>query len=172
MRKRIDLTIYAFRKQNGSVQRKMPIFRKVKETEIADVAVLEKNIFSDAWSCESIFETYGQSNAMIVIAEEESRIVGYCILYFVLDEGEIARIGVDESLRGRGIGRGLLDFVKTYCVQNKIERLLLDVRESNARARKFYEQYGFEFDGIRKNFYEQPKEHAVLMSMTINNLFH
>lgn len=150
----------------------MPIFRKVEETEIANVAILEKNIFSDAWSRDGIAETYRQSNAVIVVAEEDGSIVGYCIFYYVMDEGEIARIGVDNNLRGQGIGRGLLDYVCTFCCENGIERLLLDVRESNIGARRFYEQYGFVIDGMRKDFYDAPKEYAVLMSMTINNLFH
>lgn len=150
----------------------MPIFRRIKETEIAYVAALEKNIFSDAWSENSISETFRQSNAIIVVAEEEKNIVGYCIFYYVMDEGEIVRIGVDEKLRGQGTGRGLLDYVCAYCKEKGIERLLLDVREGNLGARRFYEKYGFTVDGIRKDFYEQPKEHAVLMSMAINNLFH
>ncbi len=150
----------------------MPIFRKIEEAEIAKVAVLEKNIFSDAWSQDSISETYRQSNAIIVVAEEDSNIVGYCIFYYVMDEGEIARIGVDEKLRGQGVGRSLLDYVCAFCHKNEIERLLLDVRESNTSARRFYEKYGFVIDGLRKDFYDAPKEHAVLMSMTINNLFH
>lgn len=150
----------------------MPIFRKIEEAEIAKVAVLEKNIFSDAWSQDGISETYRQSNAMIVVAEEDANIVGYCIFYYVMDEAEIARIGVDENLRGQGIGRGLLNYTCAFCHENGVERLLLDVRESNTGARRFYEQYGFTVDGMRKDFYDAPKEHAVLMSITINNLFH
>ena len=150
----------------------MLIFRRMKETEVAEVATLEQHIFSDAWSKDSISETNCQPNTRVVVAEEDGAIVGYCILYYVMDEGEIARIGVNKELRGRGIGRGLLDDVCDFCRENEIARLLLDVRESNADARRFYEKYGFTIDGIRKDFYDAPKEHAVLMSMTINNLFH
>ena len=150
----------------------MPVFRKIEENEIADVAILEKCIFSDFWSEASIAETYRQEQALIVVAEEKGDIVGYCILYHVMDEGEIARIGVKKELQGQGIGQGLLQFVRAFCEEHKIGRLLLDVRESNASARRFYEKYGFTIDGVRKDFYEQPKEHAILMSMTINNLFH
>ena len=150
----------------------MPVFRKIREEEIADVAILEKNIFPDAWSQSNILETYKQSQAIILGAEEDEKIVGYCIFYYVMDEGEIARIGVKEELRGRGIGRGILNAICEFCKAHGVERLLLDVRESNETARRFYEQYGFTVDGMRKDFYEQPKEHAVLMSMTIDSLFH
>lgn len=142
-------------------------FRKLTENDIEQVAKLEQENFTDAWSVLGIQETSLQSQALIVVAEMEGAIVGYCILYHVLDEGEIARIAVSNSFRRQGIGRGILDFVSQYCVEEQVRRLLLDVREGNRTARKFYEQYGFTEDGIRKAFYDNPKEDAVLMSMTI-----
>lgn len=145
----------------------MPVFRKMIDADVERVAELEKNIFSDAWTSKSIYETSGQQQAFIVVAEEKGEIAGYCIVYYVLDEGEIARIAVDDRYRRQGVGRGLLDYTCECCREKCVERLLLDVRESNESARAFYKNYGFEEDGIRKNFYEMPKEHAVLMSMLI-----
>lgn len=145
----------------------MLIFRNVIENDISNIAVLEKSVFSDAWTKQSIYETFCQNQAFIVVAESEGKLVGYCIVYYALDEGEIARIAVDEKVRRQGVGRGLLDYVCECCKEKQIGRLLLDVRESNVGARAFYQQYGFAEDGIRKNFYEQPKENAVLMSRNI-----
>lgn len=142
----------------------MLVFRKMTEVDADQVACLEADIFSDAWTINSIQETLRQKQAFIAVAEMEGRIVGYCILYYVLDEGEIARIAVDKTTRKQGVGKGILDYVSDSCKKLGVERLLLDVRESNEIARRFYERYGFAVDGIRKNFYEQPKEHAVLMS--------
>lgn len=142
----------------------MLVFRNIAETDIPNVAALEACTFSDAWTEQSVYETFCQSQAFIAVAESEDELVGYCIVYYVLDEGEIARIAVDEKARRKGVGRGLLDYVCKCCQEKQIERLLLDVRESNVGARAFYQHYGFEEDGIRKNFYEQPKENAVLMS--------
>lgn len=145
----------------------MLVFRKMTEKDISSVAALEAKVFSDAWTERSVHETYCQSQAFITVAESEGELVGYCIVYYVLDEGEIARIAVDEKMRRQGVGRGLLDYTCEICVRNQIEHLLLDVRESNKSARAFYKQYGFVEDGIRKNFYESPKENAVLMSKNI-----
>lgn len=142
----------------------MLVFRNITETDIPNVATLEAHGFSDAWTAQSICETFCQSQAFIAVAEMDDQLAGYCIVYYVLDEAEIARIAVDENVRRQGVGRGLLDYVCACCKEKKIERLLLDVRESNAGARAFYQQYGFAEDGIRKNFYDQPKENAVLMS--------
>lgn len=142
----------------------MLVFRKMTEVDVEQVASLESDIFSDAWTANSIQETLEQNQAFIVVAEMGDQIVGYCILYYALDEGEIARIAVHKIARKQGVGKGILDYVSVLCKELGVERLLLDVRESNETARRFYENYGFTVDGVRKNFYEQPKEHAVLMS--------
>ncbi len=147
-------------------------FRKLEEADIDRVAALEERTFSDAWTRNSIYETFCQGQAFITVAEDDGDVAGYCIIYYVLDEGEIARIAVDERWRRKGVGRGLLDYTCECCREKQIERLLLDVRENNEGARAFYKDYGFCEDGIRKNFYEMPKEHAVLMSMLIDNLSH
>lgn len=145
----------------------MQIFRNMTEQDVAQIAELEKKVFSDAWTSTGIYETFGQNQAFIAVAECDGEIAGYCIIYYVMDEGEIARIAVDEKVRRQGVGRGLLDFVCECCKMKNVYRLLLDVRESNESARRFYEQYGFAVDGVRKNFYDQPKENAVLMSKNI-----
>ena len=145
----------------------MPVFRKITEKDISQIADLEAKVFPDAWTEQSIYETFCQEQAFIAMAELDEEMVGYCIVYYVLDEGEIARIAVDEKARRKGVGRRLLDYVCECCKEKQIERLLLDVRESNTGARAFYQQYGFAEDGIRKNFYDQPKENAILMSKNI-----
>lgn len=145
----------------------MPVFRKGFIEDIEQIADLEARIFSDAWTSRSLQDTFAQKHAFITVAEHDGFVVGYCIIYHVLDEGEIARIAVSSGLRDRGIGKGLLDYTCECCREKQVERLLLDVRESNITARTFYEKYGFDTDGIRKNFYEMPKEDAVLMSFQL-----
>ena len=139
-------------------------FRNGLEKDIASIAKLEQEAFTDAWSEQNIGETLKQKQAFITVAEEGGNVVGYCIIYHVLDEGEIARIAVDKTLRRQGIGQGLLNYTCRCCVEKCIERLCLDVRQGNDAAKRFYDQYGFTQDGIRKGFYENPKEDAVLMS--------
>jgi len=138
--------------------------RNVREDDIKKIAKLEQLTFLDAWTEKSIQETFLQPQAFIVIAETEEVLAGYCVIYYVLDEGEIARIAVNPTLRRQGVGRKILDYVKSVCEEKRITTLLLDVRESNESARSFYKTYGFVEDGVRKNFYDMPKEHAVLMS--------
>lgn len=142
----------------------MPIFRKGTEEDIKQIAELEAKTFSDAWTARSVRETLEQRQAFITVAELDSLFAGYCIIYYVMDEAEIARIAISEEVRRRGVGKGLLDYTCECCREKQIERLLLDVRESNEGAIAFYEKYGFRTDGIRKNFYDLPQENAVLMS--------
>ena len=145
----------------------MTIIRKISENDIEAVVALESEIFSDPWSARSIKETYEQKHALVLGAYQEDTLIGYVIFYYIIDEGEIARIAVSPSHRRQGVAdqifAGLLDF----CSQNDIERILLDVRVSNEAAIAFYRKSGFAEDGIRKNFYDNPKEHALLMSTSV-----
>ena len=145
----------------------MPIFRKGIQEDIKPIAELEKKTFSDAWTEKSVRDTFEQKQAFITVVEVEGTVVGYCITYYVMDEAEIARIAICEAVRRNGIGNGLLQYTCECCRERGVERLLLDVRESNAGAIAFYEHYGFQTDGVRKHFYELPKEDAVLMSMSL-----
>lgn len=145
----------------------MLIFRDGTQEDIKHIAKLEAENFADAWSCTSIGETLAQKNAFVGVVEQANAIVGYCIVYYVMDEAEITRIAVGETVRRQGVGRGLLDYVCKCCEKRQIERVLLDVRESNSSARSFYEHYGFGQDGVRKNFYENPKEDGILMSLVL-----
>ncbi len=145
----------------------MPIFRNGTEKDIAYIAELEVKTFSDAWTEQSVRDTYEQTQAFITVAEDDERLLGYCIIYYVMDEAEIARIAVSESARRQGIGKGLLDYTCKCCREKQIERILLDVRESNEGAIAFYKKHGFQTDGIRRNFYECPRENAMLMSMSL-----
>ena len=145
----------------------MLIVRNMIESDVESIATMESAVFSDAWTAKSIEDTYNQPQAFIVTAELDGKVAGYCIVYFVLDEGEIARIAVDNCFRRQGVGRKLLEQVERTCKEKGIIRLMLDVRESNESARAFYKSLGFEVDGVRKNFYEMPKENAVLMSKVL-----
>ena len=145
----------------------MPIFRNGTGQDIEHIAELEAKTFSDAWTESGVRDTFGQKQAFITVAEDDGRLIGYCIIYYVMDEAEIARIAICETVRRTGVGKGLLHYTCECCREKQIERLLLDVRESNESAIAFYKNYGFQTDGMRKNFYEMPKEDAVLMSISL-----
>jgi ribosomal-protein-alanine N-acetyltransferase len=145
----------------------MILFRNACKTDLFQIARLEQDIFSDAWTENAIEETFCQKQAFISVADVDGEVVGYCIIYHVLDEGEMVRIAIDQKVRRQGIGKELLTYTSKVCQEKGVSRILLEVRMSNASARGFYTNYGFGEDGIRKNFYDNPKEDAVLMSKTL-----
>ena len=161
--------------------------RQMRPEDAAAAAEIEQRSFSEPWSEQGFLEALNNPNTWcikVVPAEmypadnERSRqpegseeghvlhrlLVGYCILYLAANEAEIAVIAVAGSYRGRGIADAMLTYVKEQMPARGIRRILLDVRPSNLAARALYEKHGFLMDGLRKNFYRDPKEDAVLMS--------
>lgn len=142
----------------------MLLIRKMKKEDIPAVASLEKEIFPDPWSEQALTESFEQKHTLLLVAYEDHLLIGYLILYYALEDGEIARIAVIPEKRRRGVGARLLLELENLCELNGITKLLLDVRESNTGAISFYKDYGFTEDGIRRKFYADPSEDAVLMS--------
>lgn len=134
----------------------------------AEIARLEADIFSDAWSEREIESTIRQSSSLCAVAAEKGEVLGYFLCYYVLDECEIARIAVQSDNRRGGVGTELLRYMILACRERQIARILLDVRASNTGAITFYEKMGFVKDGIRKGYYGGVNpEDAVLMSLVV-----
>ena len=140
------------------------IVRELKVEDSAAVAEMEQQIFSDPWSEKSVMETVQQKQSVCFAAEKAGHILGYLLVYHAADEAEIARIAVQKEARRQGVAGKLMQALEHYCEEHKMEKLLLDVRESNEAARSFYTKNGFVEDGIRQGFYVNPSEDAVLMS--------
>lgn len=132
---------------------------------IEQAAALEAEVFSDAWSCREVESTVKQKHSFCAAAVEGDTLLGYFLCYYVLDEGEIARIAVKESARRCGIGQMLMEYMAEVFRGKEITKILLDVRKSNRTAIVFYEKNGFKVDGERRGYYggENPED-AVLMS--------
>lgn len=145
---------------------------EVRETVMEDaaaIAEMEHQIFSDAWSEKSVLDTMNQKNAVCLTAEKAGRIIGYVLSYTAVDEAEIARIAVAEEFRRQGTARAILRELENVCSNKGVKKLLLDVRESNREARAFYTDMGFQEDGIRRRFYENPQEDGILMSRELGS---
>lgn len=138
--------------------------KRIKEEDLEIIAAFEKEIFPDPWGMIGLKESLYQNHTVLLGAWEEEKLVGYVIFYFAADEGEIARIAVEPSMRRKGVASHLLLELENICEEKKIVKMLLDVRETNETAIEFYKSHGFTEDGIRKNFYTKPVEDAVLMS--------
>ncbi len=137
----------------------------IREEDIPVVAGMEREIFADFWTERGLRETLAQKNTILAGAWKNGRMVGYVIMYYVLDEGEIARIAVDREYRRQGVAARLISELQDRCREAGIARILLDVRVGNEPAIAFYRRMGFKKDGIRRGYYVKPEEDALLMSL-------
>lgn len=140
--------------------------RNMTADDCAAVAALEKENFTMPWSKEAFLVALTW-NYEYLVAEEQGKILGYCGMSCVLDEGEIPKLCVAKSARRRGFARAMLEAMEQTARQRGIRTLFLEVRQSNQAARQLYRLVGFEEIGTRKGFYEQPREDAILMRKTL-----
>lgn len=133
---------------------------------IPQVAALERACFSRPWSEESLQSELWNDSAVIIVAEsEDGAVLGYAGLQTVLDEGYITNVAVDNTYRRQGIADELIAAFVRFG-QAKLAFLTLEVRASNAPAIALYAKHGFVEVGRRKNYYDDPKEDALLMTLT------
>ncbi|MBQ8527331.1 MAG: ribosomal protein S18-alanine N-acetyltransferase [Lachnospiraceae bacterium] len=137
--------------------------RMMRKEDVPKVALMESEYFSEPWSEGAFSDALDKSRYLYMVAEESGDIVGYCGLYQVLDEGNITQVAVRKDMRGRGVGRKLLqDFMQKGC-EKGIVAYTLEVRVSNQNAIRLYEVCGFETECVRKDFYACPTEDAYIM---------
>ena len=127
---------------------------------IKAVAEIERVCFSSPWDEAALEAELKNACAHLYVALNGDIAVGYAAVYCVCGEADIARVAVLPEYRRRGIATQLL--LKSF-EDNKAECVFLDVRESNTAAIKLYGSIGFEQIGIRKNYYSDPTENAILM---------
>ena len=130
------------------------------------VAALEKLCFpADPWSEELFRAALDNPSVSILLAQGgDGEILGYAVLSVLLDEGNLDNIAVAPDYRRRGVADALLGAVTGFG-RAHLAALLLEVRASNAPAIALYEKHGFAAVGRRKNYYEAPKEDAILMTL-------
>ncbi len=148
---------------NGKV---MPVRIVPMKTEHLDaVAELERSCFTVPWSRNALAEELDNAlSAFLVALDENDRVVGYAGLQVVLDEGYITNVAVRPDCRRRGVAGKLLDVFERFAEGNHLAFLSLEVRASNYAAIALYGQHGYRGVGRRRNYYEHPKEDAVIMT--------
>lgn len=127
------------------------------------ISLMESEIFEDAWSENDILATLCNEGSMCYTALSEEKIVAYIIGRKISPEGEIYRIATHPEYRRRGIAYRLLDYAVKCERGAGVENIFLEVRERNLPARKLYTAYGFKECGMRKNYYKNPTDNAVIM---------
>ncbi len=137
--------------------------RRMIADDAPGVAELEREIFSDPWSEKDIFSYICMNGGMCYSAVSGGKIVAYIIGRVIPPEGEIYRIATAPDHRRRGIAYRLLDYAAKTERGRGLESLFLEVRSRNVPARNLYHAYGFREIGLRKNYYSDPTDDAVVM---------
>ena len=135
----------------------------MNESHVAQVAALETLCFSDPWSENSVASELTNPLSLWLIAEEDGRVCGYIGSQTVLDETDMMNIAVHPDYRRRGIAAGLISELVNRLKARGSHILRLEVRQSNAPAITLYERLGFKQLGLRKNYYRNPKENALIL---------
>ena len=139
---------------------------QIREMQVKDadaVAAIEQQIFSQPWSRQGFLDAVNLANTVFLLAEENNRFVGYIGMYVAMDEGEITNVAVAPVERCHGIGGMLIAELLKIAENKGIARIVLEVRVSNDSAIRLYERNGFVQCGVRRGFYEFPKEDAYVM---------
>ena len=140
------------------------IFSPLLPSHIDQMVMIEQECFSVPWSREALMEELDNPCAHYVVCnDKEGNVVGYIGSRIVLDEADITNVAVRPQYRRRGIGLKLVTIMLGLMKHMGVASVLLEVRESNLPAQNCYAQAGFTVVGRRKNYYELPKEDALLM---------
>ena len=132
----------------------------------AHLAELEKLCFSEPWSEKALLEEIDNPAAYFVTAVEGDEILGYGGMHTVVGESYIDNIAVFPQYRGRGAGRAVTQALIEKAKENDGVFITLEVRASNTPAITLYTSLGFETAGVRKRFYTDPEEDAVIMTLS------
>ena len=138
-------------------------FDLMKEEDIDSVLEISSLSFSIPWSKDSYIQELTNPVARYLVAKIDNKVVGFVGTWIVLDESHITNIAVHPNYRKQGIASKLLEKFLTYCQSQGCVAYTLEVRSGNKAARALYEKHNFKQDGIRKGYYEDNKEDAIIM---------
>ena len=133
---------------------------------LEELEKLERICFSRPWSRKMLAEELENQCAAFLVAEDSvsGRVLGYAGLMVVADEGYITNVAVFPEYRRQGIAAQILQVFVQFAEANRLAFLTLELRPSNAAAIALYQDFGFEEVGRRKNYYDLPKEDALILT--------
>jgi ribosomal-protein-alanine N-acetyltransferase len=141
------------------------IDRAVTREELAAVESLQRQTFTNPWAAESIKWELEHTDVarLYVMRAPDRHVVAYCACWIIFDELHINSLAVDPASRRRGLARRLLVNVLADAVASGAQSATLEVRRSNEAARALYEGLGFRVDGVRRDYYQHPREDALIL---------
>lgn len=138
--------------------------RRMTLQDVDSVMAVERRSFTAPWSRQAFMtELIDNQFARYIVAMYDGRLIGYAGVWLIIDEGHVTNVAVDPDYRGLHLGEALMEALISICVANHAKRMTLEVRVSNETAKRLYEKLGFESVGIRKGYYTDNNEDALIM---------
>jgi ribosomal-protein-alanine N-acetyltransferase len=142
----------------------MVIERAVSDRDLDEVAALEADSFTNPWTREMLGDELARNPfARVYVLRAGGCVVAFCACWVVMDELHINTIAVAPPYRRRGLGTLLMRHILTEVADEGITRATLEVRRSNTAALQLYERLGFSYAGLRRGYYTQPDEDALIL---------
>jgi len=136
---------------------------KVAMDDIKEMLKIEKKSFASHWSRQTFIDEFSADNGHYIAVKDGKKICGYTGFRHVLDEGHITTLAVHPKCRKKGIGTGLIERLIADAKEKGLKKLFLEVRQSNIAAQKIYKKLGFKVLDRRREYYQNPKEDALVM---------
>lgn len=147
----------------------MITYRRMTAADVDTVYAIELATFPTPWTLDSFhYEMRENQYAHYIVAEDETEIIGFCGMWLVIDAAQITNVAVVESARGKGIGEALMKEAIRVAREAEMEVMSLEVRVTNVVAQNLYRKLGFQNGGIRKGYYTDNGEDALVMWVNIN----
>jgi [ribosomal protein S18]-alanine N-acetyltransferase len=143
---------------------------QLRDMDSGDVPVvvgIEQASYSMPWSETTFRGLLRRRDAELVVATRGEAVIGYAVLWCVLDQAELGNVAVSAAARGAGIGERLVREMIDRAADRGVREMFLEVRPSNAVARRLYERLGFAHVGRRRNYYQKPVEDALVLRRPI-----
>ncbi|NIR42516.1 MAG: ribosomal protein S18-alanine N-acetyltransferase [Gemmatimonadetes bacterium] len=145
-----------------------PEIRRMDEADLDAVLRIERASFSTPWSRNSFLNLLRRSDTDLWVAEIDGAVVGHAVLWYVGFEGELGNLAVAPDWRRHGLGSYLLDWALEGTRRRDIDTVFLEVRVSNRAAQDLYERRGFRRVGVRRRYYREPVEDALVMGIDLD----
>ncbi|MGD6818320.1 ribosomal protein S18-alanine N-acetyltransferase [Metabacillus sp. 84] len=145
--------------------------RAMRVEDIDSVYEIETKSFATPWNKESFYNEVAHNLfATYLVAEHDHKVIGYCGIWLIVDEAQITNIAILPEYRGNGFGETLLKKAMKEAKKRGARQLSLEVRLSNYPAQELYKKLGFRPGGIRKQYYTDNLEDALVMWVMLNGV--
>jgi [ribosomal protein S18]-alanine N-acetyltransferase len=144
------------------------VLRDMAPPDVPVVVAIERASYSVPWSEATFRGLLRRRDAEMIVATREDVIIGYAVLWCVLDQAELGNVAVTAAARGAGVGEMLVREMIGRAAGRCVREVFLEVRPSNDVARRLYERLGFMHVGRRRNYYQEPVEDALVLRRPID----